>query len=150
MKVSLSLEGNRQEILDQLAEFKTVIETSLDNQKPAATAKPPKGKATAKAKKAEAVDEEEEFDLDAGESDDAADEVDLDDDSDDLDSEDDDADDGEKPTIDGVIKAFQKFAGKKTANKAKAKAILAKFKVASVRELKEKHFQQALDLIDGA
>lgn len=107
---------------------------------------PKKGKKAAPAKKGKAKDDEEEFDLDDAEEDE---EDDSDDGDDDADEE--DADDGDdEHTLDSVTKAFQKFAGKSAANKTKAKAILKKLKVSSLRDIKEKDFQKALDLLEAA
>lgn len=67
---------------------------------------------------------------------------------DDLGFEEDEGEDEEtETTIDDMVAAFKTFAGKKEGNREKAKSLLTKYKVKSVRDLKPAQFAEVLKLL---
>ena len=143
MKVTLHLEGSRQEVLSQIAEFKLVLETSLETQKPASAKAE---KAPAPAKKKAPKQEEETFDDNESEDVETSDE--------DMDAEEPDESEDEEPVEDenddvelthkDVLTAFKNYAAKGANNRAKALKILAKYKVEAVKDLKQKDFKAVI------
>lgn len=105
------------------------------------TAEPKPGKRGPKKKDKE---EEEEFDLDEDKEA-----------SDDEEEEEDEESDGEEeeeesdaPSLEDVLRAFQKFT-KDKANKPKAIKLLKAFGVTSVREIPKEKYQKALDKLES-
>lgn len=140
MKVTLHLEGTRQEIVEQIDEARLVYTSSLEAQ-------PAKGaKKAAKGKKPKDEDVEEEEDEDEEESDDSEDE-DEEEESDDEEEESEDEDEEESddeeeessskaPKKEAVVKALKTYAAKGAKFKDKAMAALGSFKSAAGKKVK--------------
>jgi hypothetical protein len=157
MKVTLHLEGNRQEVLNQIDEFRTVLTTSLDAQppkggKPKAAPEPEaplvseadklKGKKGAKGKKPEPEPDTGEDDTDQEEdgensSDESADDM-------GFTEEEEEAEEEEAPKQSDVINACRAFTKGNDAKKAVVKKLLASFKVKSVLDLKAAQYKDFL------
>lgn len=135
MKVTLHLEGTRQEILDQVDEFRTCIATSLSSQPPAASRGSGKaGKASKKEDTAEEPNDAEGSGLEEVEEASA-----------------DDMGFGEveekaepKLTIEDVQKAFREFSKSPKGGREKAIKIMGKFGVKSILEIKEADWKKAI------
>lgn len=136
MKLQLSLEGTRQEILNQLDEMRTMVSTSLEKQPPAGEKK----KAPKKAKKEEEENlEMEEVELDESEADD-----DFEDDAGEIDVGDDDEEEESTTTLDQVRNALKKFAARGEKHKAQAMKLLKGYKVKNVDDLPKKVYGEIL------
>jgi len=154
MKVALHLEGNRQEVLNQIDEFRTVLTTSLDAQppkggKPTAASEPAapvetKGKkGAAKGKKPEPDTGEEDTDQEeAGEnsSEESADDMGFSEEEEEEEAEEQE----ELPKQSDVINACRAFTKGNDAKKAVVKKLLASFKVKSVLDLKAPQYKEFL------
>lgn len=154
MKVTLHLEGKRQEVLNQIDEFRLVVSSSLEAQPPkgakpkAAEAEAPlvseadklKGKKAAKGKKPE-PEEEAEGDTtqeEGGEdsSEESADDMGFD--------EEEEVDAPAETTQNDVVQACRNFTKGDDAKKAKVKKLLGAFKVKSVLDLKKAQYSEFL------
>jgi len=131
MKVTLHLEGTRQEILAQIAEFSLVLETSLAAQKPAAEKKAAKPK-----KEAPAEEPAEEIEDDFGMGDDEPAEEEIE-----------EEEETSGPTLTEVTDALKKVAAKGKEFKAKAIAILKKYKVSNVDEIPKGKLAEVMKLV---
>lgn len=128
MKLTVHLEGTRQDMLNQLSEAKVMLESSLAAQPPAAAGKPGKPAAAKPAPAAEETKEEESSGAEA----------------------DDDMGFEEKPaaiTMEDVVVAFRDFAGAKAGNRDKAKKVLEKFGITSIKDLKKDQYEKAIKLL---
>jgi len=133
MKVTLHLEGTREEITDQLQEFKTILETSSKNQ-------PPAGKRGRKPKDEE--EEVEEPEVDAKEE---VEEPEEESEEEEEVEEEEAADDSdEEPTTKAVTKAFRAFAAQGKAQNKRSIEILKGYMVDHVDKLNVKQRKEAL------
>lgn len=129
MKVTLHLEGSRQEIQQQIAEFSLVLETSLAAQKPAAEKKAAPKKAAAKEEPQDEPETE-----DAGEMDDFG----MDDDAPE------EAEEPTGPTLGEVQQHIKKYAAKSAAQKDRAKKLMAKLGIKAMDKIPAQHFAAIL------
>ncbi len=136
MKVTLHLEGTRQEVLNQIDEFKTVLGTSLEKQPPAKAAAA--AVKTTKPKKEELADDE--YTEDEVEADE---ETEIDDD-DAVIEEDEEEEAPRGPTLDAVKNALKKFAARGVEEKKKAMKYLRSYGVAHVDELPKKVYAELI------
>ncbi len=149
MKVTLHLEGTRQEIVAQLDEARLVYTSSLEAQpakgaKKAAKSKKPKDEDVEKEEdedeeeSADDSDEEEDSGLgeDDGAGDDANEPGEEDEDEEEESEEDDEEEAPKAPKKEAVVKALKTFAAKGEKFKTKAMAALGSFKSAAGKKVK--------------
>lgn len=146
MKVTLHLEGSRQQVLDQIAEFTTVLNTSLAAQKPAAEKKAEgkPGKPGKPAKKEEVTEASDDFPEETGDT--GADES-AEDDGGDFGLDDDEPVEEKKPegpSLADVQNHIKKYAAKGAAQKDRAKKLMAKLGIKSMDKIDSKHFASIL------
>lgn len=138
MKVTVHAEGSAKEIAAQLNEHAAIYAGGgKAAPAPAAVAGAKKGK--------KAKEDEEEFDLEEQEEDESEEtEEESEEEETEEESEDEDADEAEDdgPSLEDMVSAFQKYA--KKTSRDKAAAVLKKFKVKSVRDLKAKDYKAVL------
>lgn len=135
MKITLHLEGTRQEILAQIDEARVVINSSLEAQPPKDAKKTSK---TTKATKEEPAEEEEEAPGEDDAGDEPADESEVD-----L-GEDEPAEEDDGPSLDQVKKALKAFAAKGDKFKQKAMALLKSYKIKHVDDLPKGKYAEVL------
>ena len=137
MKVTLHLEGTRQEIIEQLSEFQTVLATSLDKQ-------PPAGKRGRKAKEEPVEETEEEEEQEENEEEENEEE-----DEKEESEEEEDAPPPKKSkvTLEQVTKLLKSFSARGEDEKDQAKRVLKKYLPKGknhVDDLPEKHYADVI------
>lgn len=139
MKITLHLEGTKEEMAEQCLEFvKALAGTeAAETERAAPTPEAGKKKRGPKGKKEEPSEEEPEETNEEEESGQEAEEA----SDDDLGFEEEE-EEAPEYTMDDLVKACQAFSKKKEGNKEKVKKLLKKHGVASVRDLKKPKFAE--------